>query len=64
MARDDDVHEKMAAIRRGRDILHEQVVQPVVGMLIGEGEVQRPLHLPAELPCLSLSLPAGRHRRG
>ena len=49
----------MPAVRRRRDILDEQIVQAIVGMPICEREVQCPLHLPAELPCLSLSLPTG-----
>jgi hypothetical protein len=44
------------AIRRGRDIIHEQFIQAVILIPICQGEVQRSLDLPAELLRLALSL--------
>jgi hypothetical protein len=52
------------AVRRGRDILHEQIIQAIVGNPICEREVQCPLHLPAELPRFPQPLPTGGHGIG
>jgi hypothetical protein len=50
------VHQQTPAIRRGRDFIHEQFIQAVILMSIGQGEVQCSLNLTAKLLCLALSL--------
>jgi hypothetical protein len=54
----DYVHEKVPAVGRRRYVFNEQIVQAIVGMPICQREIQRALHLPAELPRLSFSLPS------
>jgi hypothetical protein len=39
----------MPAIRRRKNLLDEKIIQAVANVAIRECEVQRPLHLPAEL---------------
>ena len=56
VVRYDNVYQQVPAIRRGRDIVHEQFIQAIIFIPICQGEVQRPLNLPAELQCLALSL--------
>ena len=51
------MHQQVPAIRRGRDIIHEQFVQAIIFIPICQGEVQRSLNLSAKLLCLTLSLP-------
>jgi len=55
--RDDHVHEKVPAVWRRRNVLDEQIVHAIVGTAICKREVKCPLHLSAELTCLSFSLP-------
>ena len=52
----DNVHQQVPAIRRGRDIIHEQLVQAIVFMPVCQREIQRSLNLSTELLCLALSL--------
>jgi hypothetical protein len=47
-----------SAVGRRRDLFNEQIVQAVVGMPIGQREIQRALYLPAELARLSFNLPS------
>jgi hypothetical protein len=54
---DDHVYEKVPAVGRRRNVFDEQFVQ-AVGVPICQREIQRALHLPAELPRLSFSLSA------
>jgi hypothetical protein len=54
------MHQQMPAMWRGRDLFHEQLLQSVARAAIGECEIQRTLHLPAELARLALGLPAVR----
>ena len=51
----------MPAIRRGRDIVHEQFIQAIVFVPVCQGEVQRSLNLSTELLCLALRLPTLVH---
>ncbi|PYR29772.1 MAG: hypothetical protein DMF90_29125 [Acidobacteria bacterium] len=46
----------MPAIRRGRDIIHEQFIQAVIFIPVCQSEVQRSLDLTAELLRLALPL--------
>ena len=56
--RDDHMHQKVPAIRRRRNVFDEQLVQAIVGVAIGQREIQRALYLSAELPRFSFGLPA------
>jgi hypothetical protein len=55
---DDHVHEKVPAVGRRGHLFDEQIVHAIVGMSICEREIQRALHLPAELPRLPFNLPS------
>ena len=57
VGRDDHVNEKMPAVGRRRHVFNEQIVQ-AVGVSIGDREIERALHLSAELPRLSFKLPS------
>ena len=48
--------EKTPAVGRRRNVFNEQIGQAVVGMPIGQCEIQRALYLSAELPRLSFNL--------
>ena len=54
------MHQQMPAVVGRRYLLDEQIVHAIVGMAICERQVECPLHLPAELTCLSFSLMACR----
>jgi len=49
----------MAAVRRRCDLVYEELVQPFVRVVVCEREIQRTLHLSAELPSLPFGLPTG-----
>src|SRR5688572_15424045 len=55
--RDDHVHQQVSAVRRRRHVLDEQIVHAIVSIAICERQVECPLDLSTELPCLSFSLP-------
>jgi hypothetical protein len=57
VGRDDHVHQEVPGVGRRRNVLDEQIVQAIVGVPICQREVQCALHLTAELPCFSFSLP-------
>jgi len=52
------VHQQVPAIRRGRDVVHEQFIQAIIRVPVCQREVQRPLHLSAQLTRLVFSVPA------
>jgi len=52
--------QQMSAARRSGHLLDEYLVEDGVRPALGEREVQRSLYLPAQLPRLVLSMPAGR----
>jgi hypothetical protein len=54
----------MPAIRRRKNLLDEKIVQAIANVAIRECKVQRPLHLPAELPVLSFKLTVRRRVAG
>jgi hypothetical protein len=58
------VHQKVPAVRRGRNVLDKEIVQAVVGVSICQREIQRALNLSADLPRLSFGLPARRQTIG
>ena len=55
------MHEQVATVRRGRDIIHEQFIQAIIFIPVCQGEVQSSLNLSTELLCLVLSLPTLGH---
>jgi hypothetical protein len=54
----------MPAIRRRKNLLDEKIIQAVANVAIRECEVQRPLHLPAELLCFPFGLTVRRRVAG
>ena len=58
ISRYDDVHQQVPAVRGRRDLLDEEVAEAVIGVSIGQREIQSALYLSAELPRLALGLPA------
>jgi len=58
LRRYDDVHQQVSAVRRRRNVFHEEIVQAVIGMSICQREIQSALDLSAELPRLAFGLPA------
>ena len=54
------MHEEVPAIRARKNLLDEKIVDPIAIVAIREREVQRTLHLPTELLCLSLGLTVRR----
>jgi hypothetical protein len=54
------VHQQVSAAGRGRDDIHVQLLQFRVRAAFGQREIQRALHLPAQLAGLVLGAPAGR----
>ena len=51
------MYEEVPAVGRGRNVLDKQIVQAIIGLSLGQREIQRTLYLSAELPCLSFNLP-------
>jgi hypothetical protein len=51
------MHQQVPAVRRRRHLVDEQLVQAIILVPISQGEVERPLHLPAELLRLAFALP-------
>jgi hypothetical protein len=58
LRRYDDVHQQVSAVRRRRNVFHEQIGQAVIGMSIGQRKIQCALDLSTELPRLAFGLPA------
>lgn len=54
------MYQQVSAVRRGRDVVHEQFIQAIIFIPVREREVQRPLNLPAELLRLASRLAAMR----
>jgi hypothetical protein len=50
--RDNHVHLEVPAIRSGKNLLNEEIVDTITNVAIRQREVQRALHLPTELLCL------------
>jgi hypothetical protein len=44
------MHQESPAVRGRKNFLNEKTVHAIAGTAIRERKVQRPLHLPAELP--------------
>jgi len=55
-----DVDHQVPAIRRRRDIIDKQIAFAGQPACVRERQIQRPLHLPAELLVLPLRLTVGR----
>ena len=54
------MHQQVPAIRGRKNLLDEKIVEAIANVAIREREVQRPLHLPAELLCLPFGLAVRR----
>ena len=54
------MHQEVSAIRRWKNLVDEEIVEAIANIAICEREVQRPLHLPAELLRLSFGLTVRR----
>jgi len=58
--RDNHVHQEVPAIRGRKNLLDEEIIDAAANVAVSKREVQRTLHLPAELPSLPLRLTVRR----
>jgi hypothetical protein len=54
------MHQESPAVRGRKNFLNEKTVHAIVGTAVRERKVQRPLHLPAELPGFPFGLTVRR----
>lgn len=62
--RDRYIHHEVAAIRGRKNLVDEEILNAIANGTVGECQVQRALHLPAELLSLPLSLAVRRRVAG